>query len=180
MDIQSVEEANNLLSNGILVQTPKGLVCLSLSDALSSGLNLSVEDLQKLAAELLLQQESKKSTAKDKPLISVQSVQAINSSFILSDGLGDSDGFTSESSDFNLLQNTSASSTSTSSLLPAKKQDRGHKYISLTLDNDLIELTTDVESFMSSNVSDSDASSVMLATKTEVQDKSELYILYKR
>lgn len=90
-----MEEANDLLSNGILVETAKGVVCMSLNDALTSDLNLSVEDLQTVAAQLLLQQETKTK----KPLISVQSVQAINSSFVSSDGLGDSDGFTSESSE---------------------------------------------------------------------------------
>ncbi|KAJ4435832.1 hypothetical protein ANN_18451 [Periplaneta americana] len=64
--IDTVTAANDLLENGILVETNKGLVCLSLKDALSSGvggLNLSVEDFQNVAAQLLTQQNVEKATA---------------------------------------------------------------------------------------------------------------------
>nr|CAD7433179.1 unnamed protein product [Timema monikensis] len=59
----TVNAANDLLKNGILVETNRGLVCLSLKDALTSGvggLNLSVEDLQNVAAQLLTQQSTEK------------------------------------------------------------------------------------------------------------------------
>ncbi|KAJ9581258.1 hypothetical protein L9F63_023564 [Diploptera punctata] len=54
-----IDTVNDLLENGILVETNKGLVCLSLKDALTTGvggLNLSVEDFQNVAAQLLTQQ----------------------------------------------------------------------------------------------------------------------------
>ncbi|KAJ8979446.1 hypothetical protein NQ317_006760 [Molorchus minor] len=56
MDGETADEANNLLRNGILVETSKGLICMSLSDALSSDLNLSVDDLRNVAAQLISQQ----------------------------------------------------------------------------------------------------------------------------
>ncbi|XP_021916228.1 uncharacterized protein LOC110828136 isoform X2 [Zootermopsis nevadensis] len=65
--IDPVTAANDLLENGILVETNKGLICLSLKDALISGvggLNLSVEDFQNVAAQLLTQQNVEK-TAND-------------------------------------------------------------------------------------------------------------------
>ncbi|KAJ3619587.1 hypothetical protein MTP99_005257 [Tenebrio molitor] len=53
----TMDEAYDLLQNGILVETSKGLVCMSLSDAISSSdLNLSVEDLKNVATELISQQ----------------------------------------------------------------------------------------------------------------------------
>lgn len=57
----TTNEANNLLKNGILVETSSGLVCMSL-DALSSDLNLSVEEIQNVATQLILQQGSNKQT----------------------------------------------------------------------------------------------------------------------
>ncbi|GFG28206.1 hypothetical protein Cfor_07849 [Coptotermes formosanus] len=66
--IDTVTAANDLLENGILVETNKGLVCLSLKDALSSGvggLNLSVEDFQNVAAQLLTQQNVEKGTSEE-------------------------------------------------------------------------------------------------------------------
>ncbi|XP_030758897.1 uncharacterized protein LOC115884448 isoform X2 [Sitophilus oryzae] len=55
-DVEPDQEANDLLRNGILVETSKGLVCMSLNDALSSNLNLSVDDLRNVAAQLIIQQ----------------------------------------------------------------------------------------------------------------------------
>ncbi|XP_031333203.1 uncharacterized protein LOC116164474 isoform X2 [Photinus pyralis] len=57
MEFQHVTEATGLLQNGILVATNKGLVCMSLTDAVSSDLNLSVEDLKTVAEQLILQDE---------------------------------------------------------------------------------------------------------------------------
>ncbi|XP_071448415.1 uncharacterized protein [Hetaerina americana] len=54
----TVSAANDLLENGIFVETNKGLVCMTLKDALTSGvgdLKLSVEDLQNVAAQLITQ-----------------------------------------------------------------------------------------------------------------------------
>ncbi|XP_046385546.1 uncharacterized protein LOC124155610 isoform X2 [Ischnura elegans] len=54
----TVSAANDLLQNGIFVETNKGLVCMTLKDALTSGvgdLKLSVEDLQNVAAQLITQ-----------------------------------------------------------------------------------------------------------------------------
>lgn len=53
---EAADEANNLLRNGILVETSKGLICMSLNDALSLDLNLSVDDLRNVAAQLISQQ----------------------------------------------------------------------------------------------------------------------------
>lgn len=50
------QEANDLLGNGILIETSKGLVCMSLNDALASDLNLSVDDLRNVATQLIIQQ----------------------------------------------------------------------------------------------------------------------------
>ncbi|KAF2898861.1 hypothetical protein ILUMI_07319 [Ignelater luminosus] len=58
MDFQNSDnQANALLQNGILVATNKGVVCMSLTDALSSNLNLSVEDLKTVAQQLILQEQ---------------------------------------------------------------------------------------------------------------------------
>lgn len=57
----SVTEANDVLNNGILIETSKGVEWLSLTDALTSGvggLNLSVEDFQNVATQLLSSQMS--------------------------------------------------------------------------------------------------------------------------
>lgn len=72
--VEPDQEANDLLKNGILIETSKGyvytnilktlgyyycnfrLVCMSLNDALSSDLNLSVDDLRSVAAQLIIQQ----------------------------------------------------------------------------------------------------------------------------
>ncbi|KAK6621641.1 hypothetical protein RUM44_001448 [Polyplax serrata] len=54
--------AKELLKNGILVETNKGLVCMSLNDALNNGVgghSLSVEDFQTVATQLLFQEEPK-------------------------------------------------------------------------------------------------------------------------
>ncbi|XP_063226430.1 uncharacterized protein LOC134533105 [Bacillus rossius redtenbacheri] len=54
----TVSAANDLLQNGILMETNKGLVCLSLKDVLSTdvgGLKLSMEDFQNVAVQLLSQ-----------------------------------------------------------------------------------------------------------------------------
>lgn len=57
----SVTEANDVLKNGILIETSKGVEWLSLTDALTlgvGGLNLSVEDFQNVATQLLSSQIS--------------------------------------------------------------------------------------------------------------------------
>ncbi|KAG8235017.1 hypothetical protein J437_LFUL015680 [Ladona fulva] len=62
----AVSAANDLLDNGIFVETNKGLVCMTLKDALTSGvgdLKLSVEDLQNVAAQLITQNPMKMVTA---------------------------------------------------------------------------------------------------------------------
>lgn len=106
---ETVDEAYSLLQNGILVETSKGyhfrrtfsrkpnltfsrLVCMSLTDALSSDLNLSEEDLKNVASEL----------------ISQQNIAVPNKTFKTSVNF-DSDGFSSECSDVSF---TSASSVS--------------------------------------------------------------------
>ncbi|PNF14092.1 hypothetical protein B7P43_G01067 [Cryptotermes secundus] len=75
--IDTVTAANDLLENGILVETNKGLVCLSLKDALISGvggLNLSVEDFQNVAAQLLTQQNVEKATPEESPTLTLGDV----------------------------------------------------------------------------------------------------------
>ncbi|CAG9769344.1 unnamed protein product [Ceutorhynchus assimilis] len=53
------DEANQLLENGILLETNKGFVCMSLNEAISSNLNLSPETLREVAAQLLFEQNLK-------------------------------------------------------------------------------------------------------------------------
>ncbi|KAJ8930746.1 hypothetical protein NQ314_016418 [Rhamnusium bicolor] len=87
IDGETADEANNLLRNGILVETSKGLICMSLNDALSSDLNLSVDDLRNVAAQLISQQN----VVGNKDRIALGIAQTnINC---------DSDGFSSECSD---------------------------------------------------------------------------------
>ncbi|KAK4881479.1 hypothetical protein RN001_004798 [Aquatica leii] len=57
MELQSTTKAKDLLQNGILVATSRGVLCMSLTDAVSSDLNLSVEDLKTVAEQLILQEE---------------------------------------------------------------------------------------------------------------------------
>ncbi|XP_054265483.1 uncharacterized protein LOC128988311 [Macrosteles quadrilineatus] len=55
-EIETTTDANDVLQNGIIIETSKGLEWLSLTDALTSGvggLNLSVEDFHNVAAQLL-------------------------------------------------------------------------------------------------------------------------------
>lgn len=56
ISIEPLQEANDLLKNGILIETSKGLVCMSLTDALESDLNLSEDDLRNVATQLIIQQ----------------------------------------------------------------------------------------------------------------------------
>jgi len=97
--METLDAANDLLNNGILIQTAKGLITVSLDDLHDSDLNICVDELQKVATQLL-HDETQSDSIKAKPLISVQSVAAINQNFALSDGFCDSDGFTSESSTY--------------------------------------------------------------------------------
>ncbi|CAH1981496.1 unnamed protein product [Acanthoscelides obtectus] len=60
LDEDTADEANNLLKNGILVETNSGLVCMSVNDALSLNLNLSIDDLRNVAARLISQQNTQK------------------------------------------------------------------------------------------------------------------------
>ncbi|KAJ8938157.1 hypothetical protein NQ318_011922 [Aromia moschata] len=83
IDGETADEANNLLRNGILVETSKGLICMSLNDALSSDLNLSVDDLRNVAAQLISQQN----VVGNKDRIVQTNINC------------DSDGFSSECSD---------------------------------------------------------------------------------
>ncbi|XP_018571737.1 uncharacterized protein LOC111691779 [Anoplophora glabripennis] len=94
MDGETADEANNLLRNGILVETSKGLICMSLNDALSSDLNLSVEDLRNVAAQLISQQN----VAGSKDRILQTSINC------------DSDGFSSECSDISSISTTTSGS----------------------------------------------------------------------
>ncbi|KAJ8919010.1 hypothetical protein NQ315_016915 [Exocentrus adspersus] len=100
MDGETADEANNLLRNGILVETSKGLICMSLNDALSSNLNLSVEDLRNVAAQLISQQNV--TVPKERTL------QNINC---------DSDGFSSECSDISSISTTTSGSSVQSAFL---------------------------------------------------------------
>ncbi|GJQ69246.1 hypothetical protein Trydic_g6393 [Trypoxylus dichotomus] len=159
MEFEAVEEANDILSNGILVETSKGLVCMSLSDALSSNLNLSVEDLQNVATQLLLQQNKSE-------------IQKICST-VTCDVIGDSDGFTSESSDVSGIINNSEAVVAVQ--IPEKSitltnyvniNNTKSKFVS---DPKLIVLSTDPEN-LSSTVSDSDTNSIIL--KPEVHKKN--------
>ncbi|XP_075221759.1 uncharacterized protein LOC142324725 [Lycorma delicatula] len=62
--METVTEANDVLKNGILIETSKGVEWLSLTDALTSGvggLNLSVEDFQHVAAQLLSSSQQQQS-----------------------------------------------------------------------------------------------------------------------
>nr|XP_022910234.1 uncharacterized protein LOC111421327 [Onthophagus taurus] len=73
-----MEEANDLLKNGILIETSKGLVCMSVTDALSSNLNLSVEELHSVATQLLSQQQNKEVVADSDGFTSESSIDVIN------------------------------------------------------------------------------------------------------
>nr|XP_023021034.1 uncharacterized protein LOC111509505 [Leptinotarsa decemlineata] len=92
MDGETADEANNLLGNGILVETTTGLICMSLNDALSLDSNLSVDDLRNVAAQLISQQNVVTHTSK---------LAQTNLSC-------DSDGFSSECSD---ISTTTSGST---------------------------------------------------------------------
>lgn len=50
---QSASDAEDLLRNGILVETNKGVVCMSLKDVLSTNANLSADDFKLVANQLL-------------------------------------------------------------------------------------------------------------------------------
>ncbi|KAG5895658.1 hypothetical protein JTB14_008667 [Gonioctena quinquepunctata] len=94
MNGETADEANDLLRNGILVETSKGLICMSLNDALSLDSNLSVDDLRNVAAQLISQQNVATHPEKN----------ALNLSC-------DSDGFSSECSD---ISTTTSGSTAQS------------------------------------------------------------------
>ncbi|KAK9880339.1 hypothetical protein WA026_010224 [Henosepilachna vigintioctopunctata] len=84
------DEANNLLQNGILVETDSGLLCVPLNESLLSDWNLSVEALHSVASQLILQEDNKigfSSNARERIHL-----RTYNFNF-------DSDGFSSECSD---------------------------------------------------------------------------------
>ncbi|KAK9721982.1 HMG (high mobility group) box [Popillia japonica] len=161
MEFETVEEANDILSNGILVETSKGLVCMSLNDALSSNLNLSVEDLQNVATQLLLQQNKTE-------------IQKICST-VTCDVIGDSDGFTSESSDVSGIINNSetllAVQIPENSITLTNYVNTNNTKSKCVSDPKLAVLSTDPEN-LSSTVSDSDTNSIIL--KPEVHKRSPI------
>ncbi|XP_048522964.1 uncharacterized protein LOC109542424 isoform X2 [Dendroctonus ponderosae] len=57
-DMLTDQEANDLLDNGILVETNGSVICMSLNEALSSDMNLSSESLRKVATQLIIQQNT--------------------------------------------------------------------------------------------------------------------------
>ncbi|KAF5307314.1 hypothetical protein FQR65_LT07030 [Abscondita terminalis] len=69
MELQHTGKAKDLLQNGILVATNRGVLCMSLTDAVSSDLNLSIEDLKTVAEQLILQEEGDKQS-KENPTYS--------------------------------------------------------------------------------------------------------------
>ncbi|XP_050297034.1 SWI/SNF-related matrix-associated actin-dependent regulator of chromatin subfamily E member 1-like [Anthonomus grandis grandis] len=100
------DEANDILQNGILVETNTGVVCMSLSEATCANINLSSEDLHQVAANLVILQnlESDK-----KPVMSLPT------SFRLT---CDSDGgFSSECSDSTYTTTGSSANYSSESLI---------------------------------------------------------------
>ncbi|XP_060523502.1 protein unc-13 homolog 4B [Cylas formicarius] len=90
----AVAEANDLLKNGIFIETNTGLVCMTVNDALSKNLNLSVEDLKNVAAQLILQE----SILDTKPTTGLR--------------ICESDGFSSECSDSTYVTSEPSSSFS--------------------------------------------------------------------
>nr|CAI5863496.1 unnamed protein product [Callosobruchus analis] len=112
LDEETADEANNLLKNGILVETDSGLVCMSVNDALSLNLNLSIDDLRNVAARLISQQN----TLKTLPSC-------------------DSDGFSSECSDYSTtasgqsLQSTYVTLSSISTSSTVQSDDCGTQKI---------------------------------------------------
>ncbi|KAL3277526.1 hypothetical protein HHI36_012871 [Cryptolaemus montrouzieri] len=86
----SKNEANNVLQNGILVETDSGLLCVPLNEALLSDLNLSVEALHNVASQLILQEDNKVVL----PNNSRERIHLRTFNFNF-----DSDGFSSECSD---------------------------------------------------------------------------------
>lgn len=132
---------------------------MSVNDALSSNLNLSVEDLQNVATQLLLQQNK------------TDSQKACST--VTCDIIGDSDGFTSESSDVSgIIHNSEAVlavQIPENSFTLTNYVNIGSAKSKFTVDPKLVVLSTDLEN-ISSTVSDSDASSIIL--KPEVHKKS--------
>lgn len=88
-NIETQDEANNLLQNGILVETDSGLLCVPLNEALLTDLNLSVEELHDVASQLILQEDNKLTGTNYRERIHLRT---FNFNF-------DSDGFSSECSD---------------------------------------------------------------------------------
>ncbi|XP_057667817.1 high mobility group protein 20A-like [Diorhabda carinulata] len=101
-ETQATDEANNLLRNGILVETSKGLICMSLNDALSLDLNLSVDDLRNVAAKLISEQN-----------VVTHPTKTSHTNFNF-----DSDGFSSECSDISTTTSGSIAQSNFKSLPP--------------------------------------------------------------
>lgn len=138
------------------------LVCMSLNDALSSNLNLSVEDLQNVATQLLLQQNKTE-------------IQKICST-VTCDVIGDSDGFTSESSDVSGIINNSepvlaVQIPENSVMLTNYVNINNNPKSKFVPEPKLVVLSTDPET-LSSTVSDSDTNSIIL--KPEVHKKGPI------
>lgn len=134
---------------------------MSLNDALSSNLNLSVEDLQNVATQLLLQQNKAE-------------IQKICST-VTCDVIGDSDGFTSESSDVSGIINNSetllAVQIPENSITLTNYVNTNNTKSKCVSDPKLAVLSTDPEN-LSSTVSDSDTNSIIL--KPEVHKRSPI------
>ncbi|KAF7274521.1 hypothetical protein GWI33_012826 [Rhynchophorus ferrugineus] len=135
-EVEPDQEANDLLKNGILIETSKGLVCMSLNDALSSDLNLSVDDLRSVAAQLIIQQN----------VVSSKDRIAPNTGRVCdSDG-----GFSSECSDSTYTTSGSNAAYSTFT-----------KFGSLSSEIQLTNITWPIGTDKSSEESDSTKSSIL-------------------
>lgn len=159
---------------------------MSLNDALSSNLNLSAEDLKKLATELILQQNSNKTSIDSSLLLHQVSAGSLSSI--------DSDDYTSECSDTNNFVNANIIQPTviTVATLPRDNQlelacSTIPKLVSLlpvaiNLNNTKIQpphFNVDVNSSSENNVnscvSDSDASSIIItSSKANLEEKCHL------
>lgn len=128
-----------LIFNIVKVESNFSVVCMTLQDALTSNLNLSVEDLNSVAVQLILQDEASTSTAN-----------------ISSDGTIDSDDITSDCSGIFPPPNEYNISTPGVQLKKAKVQ--------LDLTNGTNKYLTTIVMDNHSHVSDSDASSITTTT----------------
>lgn len=156
MEVPAIDEVNNVLQNGIYVETSKGYiaffynlniilnicifsyVCMSLNDALSCNMNLSADDLKNLAAELILQQQYR------------ENIEDMGKTLKIST---DSDDHMSECSDVTTTRIHSTTKT-TVEFVPVLQQP------TIKLDQAISDVNSSSENNINSCVSDSDASSV--------------------